>query len=87
MLCDGIESAVRSLSEPTVGRIEGVVHQIIADRLNDGQFSDCDMTMRQIKLVEESIAKSLCSIYHGRVAYPSARKSVGESTGRARMSV
>ncbi|MFQ5591868.1 MAG: HD family phosphohydrolase, partial [Phycisphaerae bacterium] len=87
MLCDGVESAVRALHEPTVGRIENVVHQIIWDRLNDGQLSDCDMTMRQIKQVEESLAKSLCTIYHGRVAYPKTRKASEESTEQARMSV
>lgn len=74
MLCDGVEGAVRSLNEPTVGRIESLVHQIVAARVNDGQLSDCDMTMREIRLVEESLVKSLCSIYHGRVAYPKASK-------------
>jgi putative nucleotidyltransferase with HDIG domain len=87
MLCDGVESAVRSLPEPTVGRIEGMVHQIIADRLSDGQLSDCDMTLREIRLVEESLVKSLCSIYHGRVAYPKARKAAGEVAEQEKVSV
>ena len=75
MLCDGVEGAVRALPEATVGRIEGVVHQIVMDRLNDGQFNECDITLREIHLVEESLVKSLCSIYHGRVAYPKGRKT------------
>ena len=70
MLCDGVEGAVRSLHEPNVGRIEGVVHQIVMDRLNDGQLDACDITLREIHVVEESLVKSLCSLYHGRVAYP-----------------
>jgi len=74
MLCDGTESAVRSLSEPTPGRIENVVHQIITDRLYDGQFDECDITLRELHRVEESLAKSLCSYYHGRVAYPKKDK-------------
>jgi hypothetical protein len=76
MLCDGVEGAVRSLHEPTVGRIESVVHQIVMDRLNDGQFDNCDITMREIRLVEESLVKSLCSLYHGRVAYPKKTEKV-----------
>ena len=60
-------------------RIEGVVHEIVSDRLNDGQFDDCDITLQQIRLVEESLVKSLCSIYHGRVAYPKAHKHKEES--------
>ena len=72
MLCDSVEGAVRSLSEPTAGRIESRVHQIVIDRLNDGQFDDCDITLREISKVEDSLVKSLCGIYHGRVAYPKA---------------
>jgi hypothetical protein len=78
MLCDGVEGAVRALHEPTVSRIEGVVHQIVTDRLSDGQFDDCDITLKEIRLVEESLVKRLCSIYHGRVAYPKARKPPAE---------
>ncbi len=76
MLCDGVEGAVRSLNEPTVGRIESMVHQIVKSRVNDGQLSDCDMTMREIQLVEDSLVKTLGSIYHGRVAYPKAARPV-----------
>lgn len=75
MICDGVEGAVRSLPEPTVGRIESTVHEIISDRLNDGQFDDCEITLREIRLVEESVVKTLCGIYHGRVAYPKPRKA------------
>lgn len=87
MLCDSVEGAVRSLHEPTVGRVEGTVHQIVMDRLNDGQFDDCDITMRELRLVEESLVKTLCGIYHGRVAYPKARKNADEIAVPARMSV
>lgn len=76
MLCDGTESAVRSLAEPAPGRIEHVVHQIVTERLNDGQFDDCEITLRELHRVEESLAKSLCSYYHGRVSYPKAKEKV-----------
>jgi len=70
MLCDGVEGAVRALSEPTAGRIETVVHTVLMERLNDGQFDDCDITLKELHRVEESLVKSLCSFYHARVAYP-----------------
>ena len=47
-----------------------MVHQIVTDRLNDGQFDDCDITLKELHAVEESLVKSLCRFYHGRVAYP-----------------
>ena len=70
MLCDGAEGAVRALTEPTAGRIESVVHTVLMDRLQDGQFDDCDITLKELYRVEESLVKSLCRFYHGRVAYP-----------------
>lgn len=71
MICDSCEGAARALSEPTSGRIETLVHQIVMERLNDGQFDDCDITLKELHLVERSLVKSLCAIHHGRIKYPS----------------
>jgi hypothetical protein len=78
MLADGVEGAVRSLQEPTPGRIENSVHGVVMDRLNDGQFDDCDITLKELHAVEQALVKTLCAIYHGRVAYPKARKASPE---------
>lgn len=74
MVCDGVEGAVRSLHEPTPGRIETVVHDVLMARLMDGQFDDCDITLRDLALVERSMVKSLRAIHHGRIAYPKANE-------------
>ncbi len=79
MLCDGVEGAVRALPEPTPGRIEGIVSQVLQARLKDGQFNNCDITLRELHLVEESLVKSLSRFYHGRVAYPKDVASKDES--------
>jgi len=83
MLCDGVEGAVRSLSEPTAGRIEGIVHQIATKRLQDGQFDECDLTLRELHLIEASLTKSLCAIYHSRIAYPTTREAEPPASARA----
>ncbi len=70
MICDSCEGAVRALSEPTPGRIESTVHQVVMERLNDGQFDDCDITLRELKIVEQSLVKTLCAVHHGRIKYP-----------------
>lgn len=70
MICDGCEGAVRALSEPTPGRIETTVHQVVMERLNDGQFDECDITLRELNMVEQSVVKSLVAIHHGRIKYP-----------------
>ncbi|MFH0982540.1 MAG: HDIG domain-containing metalloprotein [Planctomycetota bacterium] len=79
MLCDGVEGAVRALPEPTPGRIEGIVHAVLMDRLNDGQFDDCEIMLRELHGVEQSLVKSLCRFYHGRVAYPKGTPKPGKA--------
>jgi putative nucleotidyltransferase with HDIG domain len=71
MICDAAESACRAMPEPTAGRVEGLVHELIMRRLLDGQFDECDLTMRELEIIERSIMKSLMAIYHGRIQYPS----------------
>lgn len=74
MLCDSVESASRTLSDPNAARIEQLVHAIAMKRLMDGQFDDCGLTLSELHLVEQSIIKSLCGIYHGRIKYPAGEK-------------
>ncbi|RUL86197.1 HD family phosphohydrolase [Tautonia sociabilis] len=73
MMADASESASRALSDPAPSRLEGLVTDLIDKRLRDGQFDQCDLTLREIALVRESIIKSLIGIYHGRVKYPEQR--------------
>ena len=75
MLADCVESAaramIRTMPDPATGKIEALVHELTLKRLLDGQLSDCDLTMRDLDRIEKSLAKTLLSIYHGRIAYPS----------------
>ncbi len=73
MLADAVESASRTLSEPTPARIEGLVRSIVVKRVDDGQFDECGLTLREIAEVREGLIKSLIGIYHGRVKYPETR--------------
>jgi putative nucleotidyltransferase with HDIG domain len=70
MLADSVEAAVRSLQDPTQGRIEGMVRRIIKERLNDGQLDECDLTFRDLNIIAESFSKVLTGVYHSRIEYP-----------------
>jgi membrane-associated HD superfamily phosphohydrolase len=72
MLADAVESASRTLSDPTPKRIESLVHNLTLKRLLDGQFDESSLTLSEIRTVEESLVKSLIAIYHGRIRYPEA---------------
>lgn len=70
MLADAVESASRTLAEPTPARIEGLVDDIAMKRLLDGQFDECGLTLQQLRSIQQSMVKSLTAVYHGRVKYP-----------------
>jgi putative nucleotidyltransferase with HDIG domain len=72
MLGDTVEGAVRSLTEATPTKIEAVVHNMAMKRLQDGQFDECDLSLRELSQIETSISKTLAAHYHGRIAYPKA---------------
>jgi cyclic-di-AMP phosphodiesterase PgpH len=48
MLADSVEATVNSLPKPTPKRIEDVVADIIRRKFEDGQFDECELTMRDI---------------------------------------
>ena len=70
MLADAAESASRTLIDPTPSRIENLVHEIALNKLLDGQFDECGLTLRELRLIEESLVKSINAFYHTRVKYP-----------------
>jgi len=73
MIADAVESACRTLVEPTPARIESLVHDIAMKRLLDGQFDSCGLTLQELATIEDSLVKSLTAVYHGRVKYPDQR--------------
>ncbi len=78
MLADAAESSVRSMPDPTPTRIENQVHKMVTARLADGQLDDCDLTLHQVHLIEESLVKSLYGFYHARIAYPKPVDAAGD---------
>jgi putative nucleotidyltransferase with HDIG domain len=70
MMADAVESASRTLNDPTPSRIESLVEEIAMKRLTDGQFDECGLTLQELRTIQNSLIKSLTAVYHGRVKYP-----------------
>ncbi len=70
MLADSVESASRVLREPTPSRIESLVNDIAKQKLDDGQFDECALTLKELHTIQENLIKSLNAMYHARVKYP-----------------
>ena len=75
MMADAVESASRTLVDPTPSRIESLVHEIAMKRLLDGQFDECGLTLQELHVIEDSLVKSLTAVYHSRVKYPDQQQT------------
>ncbi len=76
MLADTTEATVRSLRNPTTRNVEETVTAIVNRAYLDGQFNECDMTMRDLHAVGNAIGQVLVAITHRRVDYPAAGRGI-----------
>src|SRR4029078_13227657 len=70
MIADSCEAAARSLSETNPENIRFIVTKIVDAIVADDQLDECDLTLRELTQIRESMIKSLVAIYHSRVDYP-----------------
>ena len=69
MLADAVESAVRSLSNPTQEEVEKLIDKIIQDRLMDGQLSESPLTQKDLKVIAATFLRILRGMQHHRIKY------------------
>lgn len=82
LLADSVEAAARAMPKPISGKIEGVVRKIVKEKLNDGQLSNCDITLRELDKVSAIFVRILSGIYHTRIEYPEKDLKVEIERGR-----
>ena len=87
MIADAVESICRTLDDPTPARIESVVNEVVMKRLTDGQFDDCEITLRELHLVERSLVRTLLGIDHARIAYPSTTPRTSPAAAEAQAAI
>lgn len=69
-IADSLEAAVRSMKEPTSEKIKKLVDAIVEDKLKDGQFEECDLSLKELKTVKKVMCETLNGIFHSRIEYP-----------------
>jgi len=69
MLADSAEAAVRSIDKVTPKKIEQMVNDIVKSKIDDGQLSEADISIREVNLVKNTLIDGLISIYHSRISY------------------
>ncbi|MDQ5856845.1 MAG: HDIG domain-containing protein [Acidobacteriota bacterium] len=70
MIADAVEAASRTLVEPTPPKIRAMIQTIVDDCLRDGQFDECDLTMRDLALIVDALERTVTTIFHHRIDYP-----------------
>ena len=56
-----------------------MIQTIVDDCLRDGQFDDCDLTMRDLAIIVETLGRTVSNIYHHRIDYPGFEFNRGAS--------
>jgi len=77
MIADSVEAASRTLERPTPARISEFVSRMVEDKRAEGQLDECDLTIRELTIVQEAMAQALTGVFHGRVVYP-GQKTIPE---------
>lgn len=70
MMADSIEAASKSIKEPNIKLIDIFVDKIINKQIEDNQFINSDITLKEIQLSKKILKEKLNNIYHLRVEYP-----------------
>ena len=47
-----------------------MIHQMVKDILDDGQFDECDLTMQDLSMIVEPLLGCSPTSFHHRIDYP-----------------
>lgn len=70
MICDAVESGVRTIKNPNEDRVRDFIDKIIQARSADRQFDECDLTLKQLDTIREVLTSVMLATHHSRVSYP-----------------
>ena len=78
MLADMAEAAVRSLDKPTAVKIEKFIQELIQKKIEQGQLSQSELTLRDIETIKNAFVRVLSAYYHSRIEYPKIDEEVSK---------
>ncbi len=70
MMADAVEAASRSIKSPDAKSFSDLVEKIIKSQIDQGQFNNANITMREINTVKKVFKKKLLNMHHLRIEYP-----------------
>lgn len=76
MLADSVEATVRSRGDISRGEVEGIIRKAIKDKLDDGQFDLCDLTLKDFDDISNAFMRVFGGYFHKRIDYPEPREGL-----------
>lgn len=70
MIADSCEAGARSLAKPDRDNVRAIATKIVDAILSDGQLDECDLTLREVTKIRDSVISSIIATYHARIDYP-----------------
>ncbi len=70
MLADSVEAAARAMQNPTRRKLQGMIQEIIKQKVEDGQLDESDLTLGDLHMIQESFDMSLRGLVGHRIEYP-----------------
>jgi membrane-associated HD superfamily phosphohydrolase len=70
MIADAVEAASRTLEEPKPARIMSLIKKIMMDKFEQGELEECELTLKDLHIIEESFLPILIGVFHPRIDYP-----------------
>lgn len=77
MICDAVESGVRSIKHPNEERVREFVDKIVRSRFADRQFDECNLTLKELDTIKAVVTRRLVTSLHTRIAYPEKEPEKG----------
>jgi putative nucleotidyltransferase with HDIG domain len=82
MLADSIEAAVRTMENPTRRKIQGLIQEIVKQKVEDGQLDDSALTQGDLHKIRESFDVSLLGLVGHRISYPAGETAASRQGAR-----
>ena len=82
MMADSCESAIRAVKPQSNLEITQLVHGIIEDKRSQGQLDDSNLTLNDLRRIEETFIDIFKGLFHPRIDYAKAVKAHPQGTKR-----
>lgn len=74
MLADTVEAACKSLTNPSASKLEKFIQKLVSEKIEERQLNNCDLTFKDISIIEDTFTQILIGYYHSRVKYPDQKE-------------